>query len=324
MVIVRKVDRRSAVLSPSSLACLSQIPTVNLTMGCAHGCLYCYTRGYRAYPGEGRVDVFVNTLEKLQNELQRKRHKPDAVYFSPASDIFQPVSDVLDLAYDVIHYLLTRGIGIAFLTKGIIPEKHMSLMLAHPGLVRAQIGMISADDSLLRTFEPGAAPVSARVEQMKRLAKGEVKTQLRVDPILPAVTDDADAFETLCGVTAECGVRRLACSVLFLRPAPLCRLSTAARASPLVAKCLAQFHAAHRIAIHAEHSSVIALAATGRQAIFQRLEEIAERHGISVKRCACKNPDIAIGTCSIAGERQRRTLSHQTDLFNHPEAPETW
>jgi DNA repair photolyase len=324
MVIVRKVDRRSAVLTPSSLACLSQIPTVNLTMGCAHGCLYCYTRGYRAYPGEGRVDVFVNTLEKLQDELRRKRHKPAVVYFSPASDIFQPVSDVLDLAYDVIHHLFTHGIGIAFLTKGIIPEKHMSLMLAHPGLVRAQIGMISADDALLRTFEPGAAPVSTRTEQMKRLVKGEVKTQLRIDPILPAVTDDADAFETLCGLATECGVHRLACSVLFLRPAPLCRLSAAAKASPLVAKCLAQFQSAHRIAIHAEHSSVVALAATERQAIFQRLEEIAARHGISVKRCACKNPDIATGTCSIAGDRQRRTPSHQTDLFNHPEAPETW
>jgi hypothetical protein len=43
-----------------------------------------------------------------------------------------------------------------------------------------------------------------------------------------------------------------------------------------------------------------------------------------VKRCACKNPDIAIGTCSIAGDRQRNPLSHQTDLFNLREAPETW
>ena len=49
MVKLIRTKRRSAVLTPSSLACLSRIPTVNLTAGCAHGCLYCYTRGYRAY-----------------------------------------------------------------------------------------------------------------------------------------------------------------------------------------------------------------------------------------------------------------------------------
>ena len=86
-------------------------------MGCAHGCLYCYTRGYRAYPGEGKLDVYENTLHKLQDELRRKRHKPDAVYFSPASDLFQPVPDVLDMAYEVIRYLLANGIGIAFLSE---------------------------------------------------------------------------------------------------------------------------------------------------------------------------------------------------------------
>ena len=75
MVNVRVVHtkRKSAVLTPSSLACLSRIPTVNLTMGCAHGCLYCYTRGYRVYPGEGTVYVYENTLDLLQRELQRRK-----------------------------------------------------------------------------------------------------------------------------------------------------------------------------------------------------------------------------------------------------------
>ena len=95
MTEVQYAERRSAVLTPSSLACLRRVATVNLTAGCAHGCLYCYTRGYSNYPGEGRVILYANTLARLREELARKRVKPGTVYFSPSSDPFQPVPEVL-------------------------------------------------------------------------------------------------------------------------------------------------------------------------------------------------------------------------------------
>ncbi len=80
MVTVIKAVRKSPVLTPSSLACLSAMPTVNLTAGCLHDCAYCYIRGYSTYPGDGRITVYENTLEKLQRELSRRRTKPRAVY----------------------------------------------------------------------------------------------------------------------------------------------------------------------------------------------------------------------------------------------------
>ena len=316
MVTVRKVLRKSAVLSPSSLVCLSTIPTVNLTMGCAHNCLYCYTRGYRAHPGEGKLDVYENAFEKLREELDRKRRKPKAVYFSPASDLFQPVPEVLDIAYDMIRHLLVREIGIAFLTKGAIPKKHLSLLLAHPSLVHAQIGLITTDETVLQIFEPNAASSDIRIAQMRQLAGAGIRTQVRLDPILPGVTDDTHTFESLCQTTVTCGVNEMAASVLFLRSMPMHRLKNAAKTTPLVARCLKAFQSAHRMAIHAERSSVIALSAPEREAIFRRLEYIAGQHGLVVKRCACKNPDIATGTCSIAGDWPQRGSAVQAKLFN--------
>ena len=99
-------ERKSAVLTPSSLACLAHVPTVNLTAGCAHECRYCYARGYLTHPGEGKVTFYTNTLAKLREELRRKRKKPATVYFSPSSDPFQPVPEVLNMAYDVFRFLL--------------------------------------------------------------------------------------------------------------------------------------------------------------------------------------------------------------------------
>jgi len=69
------------------------------------------------------------------------------------------------------------------------------------------------------------------------------------------------------------------------------------------------------MAIHAERSSVTALPRQERERIFRRLENVAARCGLTVKRCACKNPDLATGTCSIAGEFRRTHTAAGTTLF---------
>ena len=56
------IERKSQVLSRSSLACLAGVATINLTAGCAHGCVYCYTRGYACFPHHGEVHVYVSWL----------------------------------------------------------------------------------------------------------------------------------------------------------------------------------------------------------------------------------------------------------------------
>ena len=141
MIDVILAQRKSAVLTPSSLACLADVATINLTLGCAHSCRYCYARGYSTYPGDGRVVLYNNTLEKLRQELSRKRKRPHAVYFSPSCDLFQPVPQVLKLGYQVLDYLLQEGIGVSFLTKGMIPPEHFALLCRHAAQVRAQIGI---------------------------------------------------------------------------------------------------------------------------------------------------------------------------------------
>ena len=181
MTEVIKAQRKAAVLAPSQLACLSKLPTINLTAGCAHECLYCYARSYSQNPGQGRVTLYENTLEKLRDELPRKRKRPRAVYFSPSSDVFQPVPEVLDLAYDVFEYLFSNSIGVAFLTKGRIPDRHMSLIAANSSLVQAGIGITTLKAELLKIFEPRTAPPNIRLSQAKTLIEASVSTRIRLD-----------------------------------------------------------------------------------------------------------------------------------------------
>lgn len=42
MIELSRGERKSTVLTPSSLGCLTRAATVNVTAGCALGCIYCY------------------------------------------------------------------------------------------------------------------------------------------------------------------------------------------------------------------------------------------------------------------------------------------
>ncbi len=316
MVTVIHAERRSPVLTPSSLACLSHIPTINLTAGCSIGCVYCYTLGYSSNPGEGKIVLYGNTLEKLKSELSRKRTKPTAVFFSPSSDLFQPVPEVLDLSYRVLEFLLLEGIGVTFLTKGQIPDKTMSLLLRHADKVRAEIGIITLNEDVACMFEPDAASPKARLEQMAKLVAGGVPTEARLDPILPGLTDTPAALSRLFSALRKAGVKRAAASTLFLRPGILESLKRGVSNEKVLEELLGFYKDARRLAIRAERSSVTALPHVKRQEIFERVRSVASEHGIGLAVCACKNPDLARGTCGISGnwpERSRRAV--QPGLF---------
>lgn len=307
MTQVIPIERKSAVLTPSSLACLTHVPTVNLTAGCAHECRYCYARGYLTHPGEGKVAFYANTLDKLRDELCRKRKKLTTVYFSPSSDPFQPVPEVLEMAYDVFKHLFDSGIGVTFVTKGRIPERHRKLMAAHAPLVQGRIGIVTLDAAIAATFEPYAAPPEARLAQAAELIGMGIPIEARLDPILPGLTDDADHLEPLCESLARAGVRTIAASVLFLRPAVISSLRRHVKDKPMLDRLLNRFVGNERLAIHAGNSRVSALPASDRLEIMARLKSIAHHYGMQVVGCACKNPDISSGSCHISG-RWRSTF----------------
>ena len=164
-------NRISNVLTPSQLRCLSEIATINITAGCFHNCIYCYTKGYSQYPGDDKIILFGNTADKLKQELVHKRKKPQAVYFCPSCDPFQPVSEILDQTYKTMATLLKAGIGVQFLTKAVVPSDFVTLFGRYNNLVCGQIGLTSVDDNTRKIFEPKTASVSEKLATMKNLVE---------------------------------------------------------------------------------------------------------------------------------------------------------
>jgi len=312
---VTKASRRSPVLTSSGLACLSTLPTINLTTGCLHDCLYCYIRGYRNYPGEGRVVLYEDTLDRLRQELLLAASKPHAVYFSPSSDLFQPAPEVLELTHSVLEFLLSKGVGVAFLTKGVIPDCTLQLLIEHRELVRAQIGLITLEEGISRIFEPHAAGPERRLLQLETLIAGGIQAEARLDPILPGVTDSPELLDQQVARLAGVGVKRIAAGVLFLRPGILYWLKSRVSDRRMLALLLHGYQEGKQAVMRGAQYPILNLSTEARRQIFERLEHAAAAHGIEIRICACKNADLARGSCNIAGTWHRQAAAAQPLLL---------
>jgi DNA repair photolyase len=314
MVTLKKIERKTKVLSPSNLSCLSNIPTINLTLGCAHNCIYCYARGYSMYPGDRKITLYSNIPEKLENELTRKKKRPQYVYFSPSSDLFQPVPEVQEICYRILEILLSRRIGIAFLTKGRIPDNTVKLLSEHSDLVRSQFGLISVDEPTRQVFEPDAASVESRIQQMKELIDAGVTVEARMVPIIPGVTDNDDALADYFNRISRIGIKKVAVSTLFLRPSIKRNLESYIKDRSLLDHIIS-LYSTERMQVKAPHSSIIPLPISTRKRIYRRVQVIAKDYGIDILVCGCMNPDIG-GICHIGGTcLESKTTSIQGSLF---------
>jgi DNA repair photolyase len=298
VVEVVRQQRKSPVLTPSGIPCLRKLPTINITQGCALGCRYCYIQGYSQFPGFGRVVLYENTPELLQEERRRKRRLPQRVYFSPSSDAFQCIPDVQEVSFRTMKMLLDAGIEIAFLTKGFVTPRFIELFRTKPPAVQAQIGITTLDERLCMALEPRAAPPEQRLAQIRELATNGVTTTARLDPLIPDLTDCDENLLPLLGALKELGITRVSASYLFLRPAfaqevveQIARL----RGRPL---SLSNWR---RMGFLGAFGCGWAMGAAERAARFSRLESLAASQGVSVAVCRCKNPELSGLGCGISG-----------------------
>jgi len=287
--------RKGKVLTPANFGCLEGIPTLNITSGCLFQCTYCYARGYSQAPREGEVHLYVNLPHLLGEELRRKRTIPQWVILNTSSDCFQSHPDILSVTYEVFRILLDHGIGISFLTKGMIPQRFIDLFRRSPEKVLAQIGLVSLSDRYWEEYEPGTPPPEQRIENIQRLGEIGISPEIKIDPIIPFVTDTEAEVVTLFGRLKGLGVKRVTLSYLHLRPAIQRHLmqELSPRHRRLVESC---FRTQEWKAVGSSTKTKL-LSKLIREKGYERIKKIAERFGLTALVCQCKNPDLKVDFC---------------------------
>ncbi len=315
--VIIPIKRKSRVLHKAQFGCLSDIYSINITRGCSFRCVYCYARAYPNAPAAGEVYLYENIAQQVARELDspRRRSPVDWVVFNTASDSFQAHPTILKIAYKTMEALLERGVGISFLTKGWIPDRFLELFKNYPRLVSASIGLVSLSGCYKEAFEPGAAQPTDRLKNIERLSAIGINASVRIDPIIPFLTDTEAEMGHLMRELRTRGVKKVVLSYLHLRPAIINQLAREISSTQfkLLSSC---FETQPWIRVGTSTKSKLVPLAF-RNKGYERFKAISKQLGMVAVVCGCKNPDMPARICTErkTGARGRDEEGRQLSLF---------
>ncbi len=181
-MIIREIKAKG-ILSKSQVYDYALNPYV----GCAHKCVYCYAKFMKRFTGHKErwgdfVDVKINAPELLASEVKKK--SIGRVWVSGVCDPYQPLEKKYGLTGKCLEVLADNGWPFTVQTKSALVLRDMEI------LKRAKEGEVgftitTADDSIRKIFEPGASPVSKRIDALAVLHKNGISTFAMIAPVLP-------------------------------------------------------------------------------------------------------------------------------------------
>jgi DNA repair photolyase len=201
--------------------------SLNPYRGCVHACHYCYARATHAYLGlnadedfETRIFVKTNLVEVLRRELAQPRWTGQRVAIGTATDAYQPCEGRYRLTRGCLEALRDRRNPLSIVTKSTLVLRDLDLLaeLARLTDVTVYFTITTLDPAIWRSFEPGTPPPAQRLAVLRRLAEAGVPTGVFLAPILPGLTDSAEAIDAVAAAAAAHGAGSFGASVLRLAP----------------------------------------------------------------------------------------------------------
>lgn len=138
---------------------------------------------------------------------------------------------------------------------------------------------------------------------MEHLGRIGCDVTARLDPLVPELTDASPAIDELLARIATAGIRFVAASYMFLRPAFGKRVASALEVLDTGQRTDEWPYQEFTDGCSGGKS----IGEDERKARFQLLSRIARQHGLTLAPCACKNPGLTDGSCHIAGSTPVQT-----------------
>jgi DNA repair photolyase len=225
--------------------------SINPYVGCAFGCAYCYARYAHRYtleraaaadPSddhlrhdlesmppwlafERRIFVKQNAAGALRKVLQSGRSRYEAlreqgVVIGTATDPYQPAERRYRITRGVLEAIAEHpGMSVSIITKSPLVTRDVDVLarIAARADVTVHVSLITLDRELARRIEPRAPTPESRLRAVARLTEAGIDVGVNVMPVLPGITDGAEAMDSLVRAVARAGASHIAACALRLR-----------------------------------------------------------------------------------------------------------
>jgi DNA repair photolyase len=198
-------------------ACTGERLLVNPYNGCSVGCIFCYARAlpapyFKLFNETGVVTVFQDFDRVVADQLD-SISVASCGYLSPVCDPFQEVESLYGLSEKIVEEFVARNIPIEFITKCTVPPSVISAVRRQRHSF-GQFSAITAREDLRRQLMTGGASIDGLFRSMKQCAVAGLPVVLRVDPVIPYLTDSRRELAALVEKGVDAGARHVVGSVM--------------------------------------------------------------------------------------------------------------
>ncbi len=167
---------------------------LDLYTGCSFGCVYCIAADRHA-PKVAPVENF----ELMQKDALGKNQP---YYLSPWTDAYPDQEAKTELTRSVLQSLAVANAPYFVITKSTLVTRDIDLFADRKNAFVA-ISLNTLDSQITKRLEPGAPLATKRARAIEELlATRKVRTVVKIDPILPGITDGESLEELLAWIYA--------------------------------------------------------------------------------------------------------------------------
>ncbi|HEY9156691.1 SPL family radical SAM protein [Candidatus Binatus sp.] len=261
--------------------------TINPYRGCEFGCGYCYARYTHDFlelrdPMDFERRIFVKRMaaEVLARTLSRTPIGTDAIAIGTATDPYQPAERKYGLTRSMLEvFAQLSGLELSITTKSslIVRDLEWLKKINRRSKLSVNFSLITLDRKLQRILEPRAPRPGLRLRALLELARAGIRCNVLMMPMIPGLTDDPAAIESVIRGAHRAGASAVWWRSLFLKPA------AARRFIPLVRERFP--HLAERIDMFYARAEYVPRAYDDRMGVI--FDRIRARYGFPIEHERC-------------------------------------
>jgi DNA repair photolyase len=313
--VYRFHNRKGRALLPTVLPCVGPVVSLNVITGCSQGCVFCPARRYHP----GTPVVYTDLPRQVAEELGRMEARdelPRLVLVGTASDPFGEDSFVRELQFQSMLWILRHGLPLAFRTRGPVGPDFLDLFRRHRAQVHATVVMGAMAPAMQARLEPGTRDQASRLADLQGLLGAGVDARVRLEPLIPFVSDEEARLDPLFADLFRLGVRQVTGVSPTLHPAILADLGPSL-GPVLKGLILGAFGLRQLEDLHLRHpqSAGLPIPRQARLLMFQRVKRLAAKHRMAFAPCACNNPDLGGMRCFAGAASEEWARHRQAEML---------